>query len=292
MIGNVLTIDVEDWFHLLDLPVPGFGRAQWDTLPSRVDDATRRILDILERHGAGATFFVLGWVASRHPRLVADIHARGFEVASHGFGHQLVSRLSRAGLADDLRDSLAAISDATGAPVTGYRAPGFSITSECTWAFEVLAEHGITHDSSVFPGRHGHGGMRTRHRAPYTLATRAGDVVELPIATVDVLGRSFSVGGGGYMRLLPGAVMRGCLRFLGRTGTPATVYLHPRDLDAEQPRIPGLPLSRRFKSYVGLRGTEAKLHDLLVGFRFTSIRDLLAEPAARASIAAVRESVP
>lgn len=289
-VANVLTIDVEDWFHLIDVPVPDFGPARWERLPSRVVDGTRRLLDLAEHHGAGATFFVLGWIAERHPALVAEIAARGFEVGSHGYGHELVDRLGPEGFERDLTRSVEAISGACGATPRAYRAAGFSITRASRWAFASLVAHGFTHDSSVAPGRPGHTGWPTRHRGPFTIDTTAGPLAELPLAAVDVLGHPVCVAGGGYLRLLPGAVVRGAVRHLNAAGIPATVYVHPRDLDAEQPVLPGLPPLRRLRSYLNLAGTEGKLRRLLQGARFVSMRAALDDPRVRTHLAAHREA--
>ncbi|GMV39303.1 MAG: hypothetical protein AMXMBFR64_10190 [Myxococcales bacterium] len=287
---NVLTIDVEDWFHLIDVPVPDFGPARWARLPSRVADGTHRLMDLLQDAGAGATFFVLGWVAERHPALVAEVRARGFEVCSHGWGHEPVPRLGRDAFEADLQRSVEAITAACGVRPAGYRAAGFSITSRTPWAFEVLVAHGFTHDSSVAPGRIGHEGWPTRRRAPFTLVTSCGDLVEFPLASVDFFGRPLSVGGGGYLRLLPGAVVRAAVRRINGRGEPATIYVHPRDLDTGQPRLQGLPLARTLRSYLNIGGTAAKLRALLRAFRFTSIAGFLSDPGRRAHIAAAREA--
>lgn len=288
-VTNVLTIDVEDWFHLLDVPVPDFGPRRWERLPSRVVDGTRRLMDMLQETNAGATFFVLGWVAARHPALIAEIRSRGFEIGSHGFGHETVARLGRDGFEADLARSIDSIGAACGSRPLGYRAAGFSITARTAWAFEALAAQGFTHDSSVAPGRIGHDGWPTRRRAPFTLVTPAGDLAEFPLAAVDVLGHPLCVAGGGYLRLLPGAIVGAALRRMNRRGVPATVYVHPRDLDTGQPRLEGLSPARLLRSYLNVAGTEGKLRALLRAFRFTSIATVLADPSRSALIAATRE---
>lgn len=287
-VANVLTIDVEDWFHLIDVPVDDFGPARWERLPSRVVDGTRRLLDLCEEHGAGATFFVLGWVAERHPGLVAEIAARGFEVGSHGYGHEPVVRLGRDGFERDLARSSEAIAAACGARPRAYRAAGFSISAATAWAFGVLSAHGFTHDSSIALGRVGHRAWPTRHRGPFTIETASGPLAELPLLTLDLLGHPISVAGGGYLRLLPASLVRLAVRRANDRGAPATIYIHPRDLDADQPVLPGLPPLRRLRSYLNLAGTEAKLRGLLRAARFVSMREALEDPSVRARLAAHR----
>jgi polysaccharide deacetylase family protein (PEP-CTERM system associated) len=284
MIAHLLTFDVEDWFHLLDTPAAPSPK-QWHRLESRVERNTRRLLDLCEGYRQGATFFVLGWVAERFPDLIAEIARRGFEVASHGFGHVLVSEVGPAGFRDDVLRSIDAIERATGARPRGFRAAGFSITPRCVWAFDTIAAAGFDYDASIFPGRHGHGGMPVRHRGPFLLETPGGaELPCYPIAAVDVFGRPFAFGGGGYFRLLPQPVFHGCLRFAASQGHASTVYLHPRDIDADQPRLDGLPALRRFKSYVGVGDAEERFERLLQDFRFLAIGQHLDAPGVQSAV--------
>ena len=285
MLVNLLTIDVEDWFHVLEAPAVA-DVARWDRLPSRVVGATRRLLDLFEAVGVRATCFVLGWVAERHPALVREIAARGFEVACHGWGHRLVHALTPQQFADDLARAVAAIEDAAGVRPRGFRAPGFSITARTPWAFDVLVEQGFTYDASVFPGRHGHGGFPAAHAAPFVVRTPGGaEIAEFPVATVRLVGRWATFGGGGYLRLLPAPVVAGAMRHLNARGVPATLYLHPRDADPDQPRIEGLSAWRRFKCYVNVGGTLPKLRWLLARFRFEAIGRFLDAPGVRSAMA-------
>jgi len=291
-IPNLLTIDVEDWFHILDVPGENPGTHGWESQESRVEKNTHTLMDLLENSGSNATFFVLGWVAETYPKLVREIADRGFDVASHGYGHVLVHQLTPDEFRTDLKRSLNAISNATGQPVKGYRAAGFSITPEVPWAFDILAEEGIEYDASIFPGRHGHGGYPIENRSPFLLETREGhQLIEFPIAAVDVAGKCLSFGGGGYFRLLPGWLTRTLVGRMNRKEIPATLYLHPREIDPDQPRMDDLPPLRRFKYYVNLSSTERKLRALLEGFSFTSMRDYLDNEALRTQAAARKESV-
>ncbi len=273
---NLLTIDVEDWFHILDASAGAPDTQQWETLPSRVVQNTQKLMDIMERRGANATFFILGWVARQYPDLIAEIHGRGFDVASHGDQHVLVHRLTPTQFEDDLVASLDALKTATGVPVRGYRAAGFSITQDTPWAFDLLAENGIEYDASVFPGGHAHGGYTVPHRHPFLLTTPGGKkLYEFPVAAARLFGRSIPFGGGGYFRITPGKLTRHLVNRMNREGIPATLYLHPREIDAAQPRMKNLPLMRRFKYYVNLASTEAKLDRLLQESTFISMSDYL-----------------
>jgi polysaccharide deacetylase family protein (PEP-CTERM system associated) len=274
--GNVLhgwSIDVEDWFHILDAsgaPAP----TSWDRQPARVAIGTRRMLDLLDRHRVRATFFTLGWIAQRHPDLVAEIADRGHEVGSHGHLHQLVHQQTRDAFARDLDASLEAIGRATGRAVTSFRAPGFSIGDGETWALPVLASRGITLDASFFLASHGHGGIVLRRERPFELVLADGRrLLEVPTVPWRVAGRALPFAGGGYLRLLPPQVLRKAFSDFEARGLPVCAYLHPRELDPEQPRMP-LHWRRRFKYYVGLDTVAAKVDALMSEFRFGSLREM------------------
>ena len=214
MITNLLTVDVEDWFHILDTPSAA-PESTWPKLPSRVTDNTRRLLDMLEQHQANATFFILGWVAEHHPSLIREISDRGFDIASHGHSHKLANRLTPKELEEDISRSVLAISDACGKKPKGYRAAGFSITPENPWAFDVLASQGFEYDASMFPGRHGHGGYPVHHASPFVLETPEGHkLYEFPVASLSLWGQSLAFGGGGYFRLLPRTITTQCISLL------------------------------------------------------------------------------
>jgi polysaccharide deacetylase family protein (PEP-CTERM system associated) len=273
---NALTIDVEEWFHILDdedAPDP----AAWEALPSRVELGTDRLLELLARARVRATFFFLAWVAERHSGLARRVAAAGHEIATHGYGHQLVYRGTREQFREDARRGKRLLEDQSGAPVFGYRAAGFSITRDTPWAFDVLAEEGFLYDSSVFPARRAHGGMQVARRRPFRIAgPGGGSLWEFPIvpATFGPLRVPFA--GGGYFRLWPLGLVRAALRRLNAQGVPVTFYLHPREVDPEQPRLE-LPLARRLKYYVNLASTAAKLERLLAsGACFEPLRDHLA----------------
>lgn len=273
---NALTFDVEEYFH-----AEAFAAVvrpdDWPLLESRVVASTERLLDLLAGPRVTATFFVLGWVAERHPGLVGSIAAAGHEVACHGYGHQMITRLSRSEFAEDIRRGKAAVEDAAGTAVIGYRAPTFSVVRETLWSLEVLVEAGFRYDSSIFPIVHDRYGIPDAPRFPHRLAVGAGaELGEFPLSTVAGRGWRLPVAGGGYFRLLPYAITRRALRHLNeREGQPAVVYLHPWELDPGQPRLPVSGLTQ-FRHSVNTASTESKLRRLLVDFRFGPVRDVLA----------------
>lgn len=274
---NALTFDIEEYFHA-EVFAGVVRPEQWPTLESRVVGATERLLDLLDEARSRATFFVLGWVAERQPRLVRAIAERGHEIACHGYGHQMITRLSRAQFGEDVRRAKVAVEDAAGAAVVGYRAPTFSVVRETLWSLEVLVEIGFQYDSSIFPIVHDRYGMPDAPRFPHRLAAGPGmGIAEFPLSTVRALGWRFPVAGGGYFRLWPYGVTAWALRHLNaHEGKPGMVYLHPWEIDAGQPR---LPIGRRaqFRHSVNTgASTVTKLRRLLGEFRFAPVRDVLA----------------
>lgn len=273
-VRNILTVDVEEYFHpnAMDGVVDP---ARWDELPRRVERNTHRLLDVLAAHDVQATFFVLGWVAERLPRLVGEIARRGHEVACHGYAHRLAYRLGPQRFRDDVRRGKALLEDCLGAPVIGFRAASYSIVAGALWALDVLIEEGFAYDSSIFPVRHDLYGIPGFPRFAVRLRRAAGEIVEIPPSTVRLLGRTWPVAGGGYFRLLPYAVTRRAIRRVNqRDRAPALVYVHPWELDVEQPRLHASRLSR-FRQYTNLHRTEARLRRLLDEFAFAPIRDVI-----------------
>lgn len=294
---NALTIDVEEHFqaHAFESAIP---RSAWDAQQSRVAANTRRILALLAEHGARATFFVLGWVAERHPDLVRDIRAAGHEVGSHGYAHELVYRQSRDEFAADLARASEAIRRALGCAAAGdpgdvllgYRAPAFSVTGDAGWALDVVRAQGFRYDSSVVPVavRDGvmnaalRGGKRRGLPGVGRFAARHGNGLwEIPPSTVALGGRNWPVAGGGYLRLLPLFVTRGAIRRINAEGQPAVVYLHPWEVDPAQPQVAAAPALARFRHGVNLHRTEARLRGLLKTFRFGAMRDVFADQLAQ-----------
>jgi polysaccharide deacetylase family protein (PEP-CTERM system associated) len=269
---DVFTIDVEDWFHILEVPgTPALGA--WETLPTRIESNFRALLELLSSHDVHATCFVLGWVAKRFPKLLREAAGLGHDVASHGFAHQTVSNLTPAQFRRDIRDAKAAIEDAIGASVHGYRAPGFSITRKTFWAFEEIVQAGYTFDSSVFPSSHGHGGIPGAPRVPHIIPTACGPLREFPITIADTPVGARCFFGGGYLRMFPLKLILAAARQVRREGRNVIWYIHPREIDPDQPRL-RMNLSRHFKSYVNLRGTTRKLNAILCSGGFATLREM------------------
>lgn len=272
---NALSFDVEEYFQ-----VEAFASSvrphDWPHFPSRVELSTRALLDLLDHHHASATFFVLGWVAERHPDLVRAIHARGHEVACHSYAHRLVYSMSPAAFRADVRRAKSAIEDAVAVKVAGYRAPTFSIIRESLWALEILSEEGFTYDSSIFPIHHDRYGIPEAPRFPHRVAfPSGGSILEFPITTLPVLGHRLPFSGGGYFRLAPYRLIRaGLQRVNHHERRPAIVYLHPWEMDPAQPRI-AANLPTRVRHYVNLDRTVPKLQRLLADFAFSSVSDIL-----------------
>jgi polysaccharide deacetylase family protein (PEP-CTERM system associated) len=271
MTANVLTIDVEEYFHPTEVQAfvdPG----EWAALPSRIEAEIHEILDLLELKGVKSTFFVLGWVAERHPRLIREIAARGHEIGCHSYAHRLVFDMSPGEFRADARRAMAATADACGAQPRAYRAPSYSITRDSLWALEILVECGFTHDSSVYPVAHDRYGIAGFERFAHVVQTPSGPIMEVPIATVKLgSGRVAPIGGGGYLRLLPYRYTAAGIRRLNRLEhQPACIYFHPWEIDAAQPRL-AKSIVARLRTYTGLRGMRGKVERLLSEFRFAPL---------------------
>jgi len=269
---SIFSVDVEDWFHILDDPsVPAID--QWAALPSRVERNFTKLLDLFSEKNVQVTCFFLGWVAERFPHLVKEAASRGHEVASHGYGHRLVYELSRTEFYEDVRGARLLLQDIAGVEVVGYRAPGFSTTDETPWFFDALAEAGYQYDSSVFPARRGHGGMPHAPRKPHHIGQHDA-LLEVPISVADLMGKPMCFFGGGYLRLFPYWLIRKMALHVLSEGRPVVFYVHPREIDPAHPRLP-MSSIRRFKSYVNLETTETKLRRILQDFPVTTFKNLL-----------------
>jgi polysaccharide deacetylase family protein (PEP-CTERM system associated) len=271
---NALTIDVEDYYHVTNFE-RCLSRDQWNDCEPRVEENTRRLLEVLAKHDVQATFFVLGWVAQRRPWLVRAIRDGGHEIGCHSYAHRLIYEQTPLEFRDDLRRARGILQDIIGEPVLAYRAPSFSITPRSLWALDILTEEGIQIDSSIYPVRHDRYGLPGANAAPHAIELPSGTLWEFP-PPVWRLGRySLAVGGGGYFRLYPYALTRYALRAINRTGQPFAVYLHPWEIDPDQPRLRAGRLAM-FRHYVGLRHTEGRLHRLLEDFAFGTLSAALA----------------
>lgn len=271
---NAMTIDVEDYFQVSAFE-RHIQREDWDGRDCRIERNVERILGLLDQHRAKATFFTLGWIAERYPHVVRDIAARGHEVASHGYGHQRVTDLAESAFRVDVMRTKALLEDISGAPVTGYRAPSFSIGAGNLWALDCLADAGYRYSSSVYPIRHDHYGMPD---APRFAHRRDCGLTEIPVTTARVLNRNLPAGGGGYFRLLPYVVSRSMIRSVNARDREAAIfYFHPWEIDREQPRVAGIGAKTRFRHYVNLGRTERRLERLLHDFSWQRMDAVFAD---------------
>jgi polysaccharide deacetylase family protein (PEP-CTERM system associated) len=268
-------VDVEEHFQVSAFDQV-LTRADWDAQPSRVEANTDRLLELLARHGARGTFFTLGWVAERRPALVRRIAAMGHELASHGWWHWKVTTLTPAAFRDEVRRSRQLLEDLSGTRVEGFRAPSFSIRPGLEWSFDILLEEGYRWDSSLFPIHRPDYGYPQAPRQPHRLVRERGTLLEFPMLTRSIGSLRIPAAGGGYLRHFPPGIMRSALRQAERQGQPGMVYIHPWEVDPEQPRLPVGWLTTR-RHYGGLGRTLPRLEQLLAEFRFTSVRDWLAE---------------
>ena len=270
---NLLTIDVEDYFQVENFKkVVKF--SDWERHESRVAQNTEKMLEILTGTDAKATFFVLGWVGERYPRLVEKIHQAGHEVACHGYAHQLIYTQSKEEFRADLKKSKIILEDIIKEPVLGYRAPTYSITKESIWALDILMEEGFKYDSSVFPARRAKGGLPEAECYPHRVYNHQDYIWEFPISIVRILKHNFPFSGGGYFRLLPYGLVKSSIQSVNREGYPAIIYIHPWELDPKQPKVKADYISR-FKHYVNIDKTEQKLTRVLDDFSFRPIRYFL-----------------
>jgi polysaccharide deacetylase family protein (PEP-CTERM system associated) len=269
-----MSVDVEDYFHVsvFERSVP---RGGWERLEARVVANTHRLLDLFDAFDVKATFFVLGWVAERNPTLVREIASRGHELASHGYAHRLVYDQTPAQFRDDVRRAKRTLEDCAGIRVDGYRAPSFSITNRSLWALDVLIEEGHRYDASIFPIRHDRYGIPGSPRHPYAISRSSGSIIEVPATTVQLSGVTLPVAGGGYFRLLPYQWTRWGISRVNRDERRAAVfYIHPWEIDPDQPRLPTTVVGR-FRHYRNLQHTEGRLRRLLKDFSFGTVAALL-----------------
>lgn len=274
---HAMTVDVEDYFH-----VSAFSKVisptQWQNWSSTVERNTHALLDLFEAHNFHATFFVLGWVAERYPALIKEIAARGHELASHGYSHQLVYRQTPEQFRNETQASKHMLEDIAQQPILGYRAASYSITRQSLWAIDILAELGFEWDSSIFPVHHDRYGIPGSPRHPYRITTSSGQqLLEFPLTTARVLGHNLPAAGGGYFRLYPYALSRHLFRRATESNsTPAIFYLHPWEIDPLQPRVPGAGLLSRFRHYNNLERCLPRLKSLLNEFPFGTVTQCLA----------------
>lgn len=263
---NAMTVDVEDYFQVQAF-ANHISRETWDAIPRRVERNVDRLLALFADNRTSATFFSLGWIAERHPQMMRRIGEAGHEVASHGYNHTRVHELTREEFRDDIRRTKAIIEEATGKPVLGYRAPTFSLGPRTPWAYDILAHEGYRYSSSIYPIHHDLYGAATAPRAPFLVAS--GGLWEIPLTTRRVLRQNFPCAGGGYFRLLPYWLSRQNLRRLNAADAPPCIfYMHPWEIDAEQPVVSGIGAKTRFRHYTNLKAMPGRLQRLLRDFRW------------------------
>lgn len=264
---NILTIDVEEWFHLLDFDATRT-ETEWGKYEVRIHENVERVFRILKDTKTKATFFIIGWIAKTYPELVRKISDK-YQIGCHTMNHQLVWQQSPAEFREDVETGVKMLEDICGKKVECFRAPGFSIRESEGWAYEILADLGIKYDCSVFPAQHAHGGMPSYPKAaPGIIEYKGIQMKEFPVGFKTIAGKHFVFSGGGYFRLFPYSLIK---KWSQESSEYMMAYIHPRDLDAGQPMLEGLPVTRKFKSYVGLKGAEKKLRRWLTEFTFTDI---------------------
>jgi polysaccharide deacetylase family protein (PEP-CTERM system associated) len=270
---NALTVDVEEHYQVSAFE-PFVNRSDWDAHPSRVEDNTRRLMDLFDRHHVKGTFFVLGWLAERNPALVKEIAAAGHEIAAHGYSHRLVYEQTKEEFRQETQRVKHLLEDISGRLVRGYRAASFSITKESLWALDILGSLGYDYDSSVFPVRHDRYGIASAPRLPYRIRLAERSLLEFPPSTLELGPLRLPVCGGGYLRLYPLRFSRHAIQRLNADRASAVVYVHPWEVDPDQPRVKA-PMAKSFRHYVGLNSMSRKLDLLLQAFRFAPMADIL-----------------
>ena len=272
-VENVLTIDIEDWFHILDIgSMPSI--QDWHKLESTVTKNTQVILDLLNKYHTKGTFFVLGWVAEHFPDLVREIAKQGHEIGTHGYSHELIYNLTPNEFRRDVVRSLEVLERITSLPILGYRAPGFSIANSSLWALDILVELGLQYDASIFPMNRNHGGLPGFSGDAVWLTTAEGNkILEIPVTPTTLFNKKVYLFGGGYFRLAPYAAIAAGIEQLNNQGKPALVYLHPREFDPQHPKLKMNPY-RSFTSYVNLHKTHYKFERMIQDFKFNSIEKI------------------
>ncbi len=276
---NAFSVDVEEWFHAHAL-AGAISPGMWNSLPSRVEENTLRMLDILQQNGVQATFFILGWVAERYPSLMRRIQANGHEIATHGCSHHLIYEQTPQEFYEDLKRSIDILQDTTGARVYGYRAPSFSVIDKTLWALDIIKELGLVYDSSIFPlPFHDLYGMHGSPRHPYKLPN---GLWEFPVATIRLGRWNLPVGGGGYFRFLPLGITTRALSFINqREGMPVVFYTHPWEIDKNPPNVNGASFISRFRAFANTKKTEERLCLLLKEFSFSPLFNLFQQYSTR-----------
>jgi polysaccharide deacetylase family protein (PEP-CTERM system associated) len=284
---NVVSVDVEDYFHA-EIFSGVVQRSDWDRYPTRVEFNTRRLLELFAASNVKATFFIVGWVAEKFPNLLREIAASGHELACHSYWHRLIYRLKPEDFREDTHRAKSIIEQVAGQPIYGYRAPTYSVVYASLWALDILVELGFTYDSSIYPIHHDRYGMPDAPRAPFRIRTASGSLTEYPLTTFRLAGYRFPVGGGGYLRLLPEWYTWMGIRRAHGDGLPIITYIHPWEIDPDQPRLP-IRFPSTLRHYLNLSRMYDRLAAILRQETFTSFREShLAEKAEEIDLHAFR----
>ncbi|MBN2299202.1 MAG: DUF3473 domain-containing protein [Deltaproteobacteria bacterium] len=269
---HALSIDLEEFFQIHALS-DVISEDSWKKYPSSVESNTGKILELLESRNITATFFCLGWIAENHPDLIKRIHCLGHEIACHGYSHQVIYNQDRNTFYQDVSKAKKILEDITGSPVIGYRAPTYSITKKTIWAIDILEDLGFRYDSSIFPIYHDNYGIPDAPRLPHIIKGTA--LVEFPISTLTVGGYNIPISGGGYFRLFPYLITKNALRVIEKRNEPFVFYIHPWELNPQTPRIEGMSLISRFRTYIGITRAFARFSTLIDDFSFTTLSQVL-----------------
>ena len=267
--NTVFSIDVEEWFHILETNSVSKNISDWDNYPSRINESMHMLFDVMDKHNVKATLFFLGWVGEKYPHLVKEACKRGHEIASHGYYHDLVYELGYKKFREDISRSKALLEDLSGQEVRGYRAPGFSLTPEASWAYPALIEEGFSYSSSIYPAKRAHGYFTEFGDEPREIIYQGKSILEFPMTVLEAPFTSLSCFGGGYFRLFPVGWFKAAAEMLKKKNKNLIFYIHPRDIDIEQPKL-NLPMSRKFKSYINVGSALSKMDKILEDENYTS----------------------
>jgi len=267
---SILSIDVEDWFHISDLDsAPSI--EEWSSAKTLIEDNFLTLLKIFDRHDIKTTCFFLGWIAQRFPHLVKEAHKRGHEIASHGYSHELIYNMSKKEFYQDIVKSKEILEDITGEQIFGYRAPSFSITEDTQWAFDELIRAGYRYDSSVFPLSRQQGGFKTDKFSPHKIERKKGTIIEFPLTVKETFGFRWSYFGGAYLRLSPYFLTRYMAKKVLGQGRPVIFYVHPREINPDHPKL-AMGFTRHTRTYFGVRTLKKKLYKIINDFKITTYK--------------------
>ena len=274
MIENILSVDIEEWFHPEAVQYQ-FPTEIWSEQTGRVDENVEKLLNLFDEKNAKATFFTLGWVAKEYPGIIKKIVDSGHEIATHGLMHRMVTKLTPEEFEKDLGESIKILEDTSGQKILGFRAPTFSIVEETFWAWEIMLKLGLIYDSSVYPIWHDRYGVPDAPRSVYTAFEQNGNsLTEFPMSTMRLFGKNIPFGGGGYLRIFPNWFTRMGIKSVNKEGLPAIMYMHPWEFDPEQPKL-NLGKLQSLRHYYNIDKNLSKLGQLLDEFKWTSFKNVI-----------------